>query len=529
MNKIIVLIVSLLCYSSLCRSQIYPFPQYLISSTLYPWSLNTHTGGPGYLDTIADDGLAVLGGYTISPTSVMKFIACYDKNGMLKTTFGNQGICLLPQYNSFRTVPFSTFLTQPDQKFLLAGTQDVDDTTREDFYLVRVNADGSGLDSSFGNEGVVVTDFYGEIFGNDELNDAALQSDGKIVAVGQTYRNFRDGIGLIRYNSNGSIDSSFGINGRVITVVGNWANRAHRVFVMPTGIIRVAAYAYNPAGGDDFAELHYLPDGRLDSSFANNGIAFSDPTGPGNSLVSDAAIQPDGKMVFVGGSPIADSIFMAVRLNTDGTQDQSFGPQGRAIIHVPSECVGKKMSVQGDGKIVLGGDDSQIPGPKSWLILRLLTDGNLDTSFGTGGYISSADLGVSGDLSCTSFITPPSDWLVFAGACVVSSTDYYGILGRFKNNQGVGVSDGNAHNSSRIDIYPNPAKNQVTLIFDTQRIGSTLMTLTNVLGQRVLTKKLSPGLGIHELYIGSMVPGSYTIQVIYNGTTVATGILLISK
>src|SRR5262249_55664358 len=153
----------------------------------------------------------------------------------------------------------------------------------------RYNADGS-LDSSFGSNGAVRTDFGGI----DEIWGIALQADGNIVAAGRTSTN----IALARYNPDGSLDSSFGSGGRVVTNLspagippGQVNDVARGVAVDSSGRVVVAGGA-----GNDFGVLRYLPDGTLDPSFGQQGVAETDFAG-GIDLARALTIQTDGDIV----------------------------------------------------------------------------------------------------------------------------------------------------------------------------------------------------------------------------------------
>lgn len=171
---------------------------------------------------------------------------------------------------------------QPDGKIVVGGQVG---STRFDFALMRFNADGS-VDSSFDGDGIVRTDF-GDY---EAVEGLALQPDGKIVAVGASGARFA----LARYFPNGGLDTSFDGNGRVITPGGGAAD----VRLQP-GDGRIVVAGSNGPGGD-VAVLRYNPDGSLDTGFGTGGLAIADFGG--TDAARGVALQTDGKIVAAGGA-----------------------------------------------------------------------------------------------------------------------------------------------------------------------------------------------------------------------------------
>ena len=194
--------------------------------------------------------------------------------GDLDLSFGNGGKVITPIGNGDEGA--SAVAIQSDGKIVAAGSWEIIDYFTS-FALVRYNTDGS-LDTSFGSGGIVTTAGGGS--NTASFSDVAIQPDGKIVAVGSDpYGNSFKFI-LARYNTNGSLDTTFGTGGKVLTLDGF----ANAVAIQSDGKIVVA--------GTGLAR--YNTNGSLDTTFGTNGIA-----GGGG---SDIAIQSDGKIVTVGTS-----------------------------------------------------------------------------------------------------------------------------------------------------------------------------------------------------------------------------------
>ena len=187
--------------------------------------------------------------------------------GTLDRTFGIGGIVTTDFRGSSEGA--SSVAVQADGKLVAAGASDVNGNG-SDFALVRYNSNG-GLDTSFGAGGFVTADFGSPW---EAATALALQSDGKIVVAGFTVVSFAD-FALARYNTNGTLDTTFGAGGKVITDFGAVSSQAFAVAVQPDGKIVAAGYA-NIDGNEDFALVRYNSNGALDTSFGTGGRVTTD-------------------------------------------------------------------------------------------------------------------------------------------------------------------------------------------------------------------------------------------------------------
>lgn len=277
----------------------------------------------------------------------------------LDTSYNSSGMFVM---SFVSTGTPSDIITQPDNKILLSGSC-VANFIGYSVCIVRANENGS-FDTSFGNSGYVATSISGTNAVSNVPTGLALQNDGKIVAVATVGVPSNKRVAIIRYNSNGTLDSSFGTNGIVLAVVdGN--DTAHKVLIQPDGKILVLAASGASATGSQFI-ARYAPNGTIDSAFGINGVVRLGLTG--NYFGSQIALQPDGKIVTGGTATVT-------RLNSDGSLDTSFDGDGIVNIAAGGNIV--SVDIQSDGKILaLGGNN---------LLHRFNTDGAVDTSFDNDG------------------------------------------------------------------------------------------------------------------------------------------------
>ena len=242
------------------------------------------------------------------------------------------------------------------------------------FALARYNPDGT-LDTTFGSNGRVTTDLTA---GKDLAYALALQPDGRIVAAGSA----NDDFGLARYRVDGSLDPEFGTGGFVTTNVGG-TEVATDLALQPDGKLVIAGGSY--VLGQRYAMLRYLPDGRLDASFDGDGMMITAYITSGGGRGAEALVlQSDGKLV-MGGPSGTPTMFTLYRYLANGAPDTGFGVQGRVTTPIGSGNAQLfALLQQDDGRLVAAGD-SRSGSAALATVVRYAANGSLDTSFGSGG------------------------------------------------------------------------------------------------------------------------------------------------
>lgn len=233
-------------------------------------------------------------------------------------------------------------------------------------------AQAGSLDTSFGTGGIFTTSFSQP---DATINNAmAIQADGKIVLGGAT----SSGAALIRLNTNGTLDTSFGTNGQLNPAFGN-DGLVVAVLIQPNQ--QILAYSAGFLGG---VVGRFNPDGSLDTTFGSGGFAASKSLNSGPGILSVMALQADGKILVTGGGLLG-------RYTSTGQLDPSFGTNGIAALNA---SVATGIAVQADGKILVTtgvGPQSELfaapilPSPGAGAIARYNSNGTLDTNFGVSG------------------------------------------------------------------------------------------------------------------------------------------------
>ncbi|MCW5961856.1 MAG: VCBS repeat-containing protein [Pyrinomonadaceae bacterium] len=299
--------------------------------------------------------------------------------GELDPGFGHVG---------FKTISFTNgldraraILRQPDGKIVLVGNRN--DESGSAITLVRFNPDGT-LDSSFGTGGSVLDE-------NGQANAAVLQPDGKIVVTGKISSITGTFFAVIRYNPNGTLDSTFATGGKLTDTVNFLGNS---IAVQPDGKIVVGGTGKGSTIFDDFAAARINSNGTYDTSFDGDGKAFTNvgeqSANDGNDIGTSVAIQTDGKIVIGGIAPFTATgrDFAIVRYNVDGSLDTSF--DGDGIFHTSLAGASqmeilRSIELDGFGRIIAVGSASEAVAESSFALIRLNSDGNLDTTFSGDG------------------------------------------------------------------------------------------------------------------------------------------------
>ena len=280
------------------------------------------------------------------------------------------------------------------------------------------------LDPTFGTGGMLTTDIN---HSTDIANAVAVQADGKLIVVGQTYKH-NDFSGedfvVTRYNTDGTLDNTFGSGGRVRTDFPGLAAVPSSVVIQPDGQIVVTGGAFPLFTFlGNFELVRYNPNGSLDRSFGNGGIVTT--TFPQGSYASAVALQPDGKII-AAGTVFVDFIigessntdFALARYNPDGTPDTTFGNGGQVSTDFAGlEDDAFSVLIQPDGKIVAVGSANNPATYYDFAAVRYLGNGTIDTTFGVAGKVST-DFGDQNFDRARSAALQPDGKIVAAGFAI---------------------------------------------------------------------------------------------------------------
>ncbi|MGL4232222.1 MAG: hypothetical protein ACRCWJ_12725 [Casimicrobium sp.] len=338
----------------------------------------------------------ILAGSCVSPTSnrAVFCAARYDSSGNLVAGFGNNGKLLAPISQNADQLHAAAL--QPDGKLVLGGS--CSNGSFSTFCVARFNANG-GFDPTFNGTGAVVTSIGAT---EDLVTAIALQPDGKIVVSGYCRNNgaTRVNFCVARYNADGSLDNGFRGTGSVITTLGTTSNiesSATAIAIASNGSISLAGSCSDPVNNARFiCVVRYNANGSLDTSFNSTGKLQVDVPGFNSETASTIALQPDGRML-IGGYYAND--FLLVRLSASGALDPRFAPSssfGAGILRASitgGDDVLTQIALQPDGKILAAGAcNPNNVNRTEFCLARFHSDGNFDESFATGSVYGNGKL-----------------------------------------------------------------------------------------------------------------------------------------
>ena len=316
-----------------------------------------------YDAVVQPDKKVVVVGLTFPPQVPATFgmAARFNENGTLDTTFNGTGYNAQISLKSANSVAL-----QPDGKIVVGGYCG---SGNGHFCVARLNSNGS-YDTTFNGTGFVMT----TVGIGSTINSVSVLPDGKIIAVGftalQTFFN-RD-YAMVKYNADGSLDTTFGTGGRVATELGSNEFAYDSAIQSDGKIVVVGDFTDTLSGQVMAAIVRYNANGSIDTAFGNSGKAFR--SAAAGAKANQVAIQSDGKIIIVG-----DSI-PPTRYNSNGTFDTAFNSSVWNLT--------RSITIQTDGKILVGGADSA----NNNALVRYNSEGTPDTGFGTNGKVSTLAL-----------------------------------------------------------------------------------------------------------------------------------------
>ncbi|MGI0484176.1 FG-GAP-like repeat-containing protein [Pantanalinema rosaneae CENA516] len=353
---------------------------------------------------VAASGKIVVGGYvTLSGSTTSDFtLVRYNVDRSIDTTFGIGGKIVADFGGDDKG--YSVAVDAQGRIFIAGSTIAGGKTS---FALMCYKADGT-LDTTFGAGGKLITDFNS----SDDNKGYSLQIDasGRLLIAGSALISGKRDVAVVRYTATGILDTSFGSGGKVTTDCGGDDDEAKSITIDSSGRIVVAGTAVIN-GKRDFTVIRYTADGSLDTSFGVGGKVTTDCGGDddeGKSLKIDVS----GNILVAGTAVInGQRDFTIVRYKADGSLDTSFGTGGKVTIDCGGDDDARTMTIDSSGKILIGGS-LKINGSTDSVIIRLNANGSLDTSFGVNGKLIK-DYGGNDEIN--SITLDASGQLVLAG------------------------------------------------------------------------------------------------------------------
>lgn len=318
------------------------------------------------------DGKIIIGGIVDSANIRNMAVARYNSNGTLDNTFSGNGKAIIRIFLNTDSKGIYDVVLQPDGKIVATGF------INNDIAIIRLNSDGTS-DMTFNSKGWITFDIAG---GYDDSYSVALQADGKIVVagIGTVGAPKRDFV-VVRLNTDGTPDSTFSSDGKTTVQAGNNViYDAKGLAIQTDSRIVIAGTTIDGTGSATIKQcvlIRLNDDGTLDSNFSDDGKLIHN-IGSQYDELNDLLVQPDGKLLAIGS--VMDSDFAIVRYNNDGTFDSTFNSTGIFTFRFGTiKCRGSSIALQPDNKIVVTGSEWGLAGYETSIAVARLFSG-LETS-----------------------------------------------------------------------------------------------------------------------------------------------------
>ena len=367
-----------------------------------------------YSIALRDNGKIVAAGKSIFNGVDHFTIIQYNSDGSIDTNFGTSGKEITP---IGETSVINSIAIQQDGKIVAGGSSLVTTATSQITYftIARYKVNGT-MDSSFGVNGIVQTQMSGQIA---EIKKLLIKSNGNIIAGGRVnLLTFEDIPAVVQYNTNGTIDNSFATNGKFENYIGTFQFVSDMAFTKDEKIIvtGVAKTGNILPDDDDFALFRILPNGLFDNSFGNSGIVYTDFANSSDAPYSIRILQ-DSSIIVAGYSYSWNpsiTKFAAIKYDKNGTIINSFGNNGKITTDINGNtAIARSVAITSDNNFILSGNTFY--SNEDFALVKLQSDGSLDNKFGSSGNgIVTTDFLTYKDESFCSIIQPDGK-IIIAG------------------------------------------------------------------------------------------------------------------
>ena len=339
-------------------------------------SLDPRFGGGGKVETgfgagfqtardvaVQPGGKVVVAGWANASGTTDFALARYRPDGRLDPTFGGDGR-VLTNFGAGSTDQAEAVELLPDGRIVVAGRTLSATSAASDFALARYRTNGT-LDPSFGGDGRITTDFGGN---DDRAETITLQSDGGMVAAGSTSAGAASSFALARYTSSGALDPGFGGDGRVTTAFGGGPAEALDLAIDGSALVAVGSVFTGPQVRDhSFGLARYTSTGALAGGFGSGGRVVTDLGANGGDNVATSVAVASGKLLVAGDTSTLtsdyDHSFALVRYTSTGALDPAFGSDGAVRTNFgPGWDLARDVSVDDKGRMVVVGVASAVRG-----------------------------------------------------------------------------------------------------------------------------------------------------------------------
>lgn len=431
-------------------------------------------------------------------------VARYLLNGAPDPSFGTNGVTTT--FIGTGDARAKAVAIQNNGDIVVAGLSVVD--SREVLTVARYNEKTGALDNTFNGNGIVQTPVG---TGWSAAHAVAIDAEGRIMAAGYGQSGPDYVMALVRYQTNGQLDPTFGSEGIVTTQFSLGNDVAHGLAIAGPDNIFVAGISHTMGSNSDVAIAMYKSSGELNGAFGTGGKYRHASVGAFNEYGFALTVQRDGKPVIAGHTNSLFHDVLVTRYTPSGALDAEFGVNGIVTSDYGTGTdYGEASAVvlQSDDKIVVAGLRG-IENKIDFALMRYLPNGSVDRTFGDTGFVST-DFGNSNDVGRAIAIQ-------FDGKILVAGQSHDGSQGRIAiaryNNPSVAAPTSVPSTADAgVRVVPNPFTTSTTLSFDHELLQPTVQ-MFDVYGRSV-NGMVSIDVTSIRLNGESLPPGTYVVRVV---------------
>lgn len=398
---------------------------------------------------VQSDGKIVVAGESNNGTFNRFAVARYLADGTIDNQFGTGGKITF-SIGTGNSIARSIAI-QNDGKIIVAGN--LENQTYSHFAMARLTSTGA-LDNQFGANGIVQTAL--DLGFDIAYGVAIVPSTGKIVLGGVSFDTLANGeFAVVRYNTNGTLDGGFGNSGKVRTPLGTQWDQANALAIEP-GTEKIVL------GGrtlSTYAMVRYNTNGTLDANFGLNGKTIY-TIGSMSEVINTIYINPDGKIVAGGTTqtgPNTDMVLM--RFLNNGQIDNNFGANGISLFDLGGTDIIFSIVPQGD--YLVGAGSSYVGAAGDFVAMRFDTLGSLDLLFNNMIGFNITSFGNPSGANAVA-IQQPDSKIILAGSAVVGTVNNFAMARYTSDFTFVGLNELNASHA-KLQMMPNPASDFVAI------------------------------------------------------------------
>jgi uncharacterized delta-60 repeat protein len=434
------------------------------------------------------------------------FLVCFNENGTIDNTFGKNGIVVTALKSE--NIINGLFLGKDNKLLLVVANYQFG------FWgpvLIKYNLNGS-IETNYGIKLI-------NHKSPGPQSKSALQNDGKIIVAASVPIRFNDDdIWLIKLNNDGTIDNTFGNKGNLyLDLIDSSDDRFGDITLLEDGkILACGTIVLSKSNGTKRYPftLKLNENGSLDTTFGNKGLVISNYEDNTNQRSSNILLLPDQNFITTGDffpkNPTINSgkRFLTMKFDRKGKLDTLFGNEGYAVdsfLDPSNSSESFKIIRQSDGKFIAGGRVSEFLGNSYTAMIRYDEGGQVDGTFGEDGKVVSS-ISPTGQNSFIDMLLQNDGKIVLLSYDRNNTT----TLTRYLNDEKLSISK---LNNQTISIYPNPATNILNIELPNQNLKNCQANIYSYNGSLLKTETLNN----QTIDIANLPQGLYFIEILNNG------------